>query len=640
MKRTIMNVKILFTAAIIFTLHGCGGGSSSSSNNTDANPPPIDSAESSIIVLDERFSIGQSIELVLYSPEQTLTDINWRQSAGESVELLATNSKVISFTPTESGDYTFNVAFNQGSQAIELSQSITVDNNEKYLIARLGHAVSERNKVSLRASIDNSINPNSLQWTQLSGPNINITDTNGQLAVYFNAPEVSQDEIIELRVSAQQYSGETKTDTVSLLIENKLPINSNAYFDEAIASVKPYIENGPYAESLVDCVYSNHLSSSCRLSTLPLIAQDTLSPTIDDIMNRVVVSHPWMGDRFKAFLEQHDGHNDFKNLLRATTAIVISYDIRPAFYWAATGAIYLDPDYLWLTPAERDTINEAPDYRSGFGSELQFEMLWRNVKNNDYASKYFPLNQRITRTTQDTLYRMGYLLYHELAHANDFFPSTKWQQLSGGSRVLDAALEDNTQSDILDVSLPLNSQEMKNLAQARYAGVEPTTTEKSYLPSDIKTLFEPDGAVYFYSYTSTREDYAMLFEELMMYSRYGLSRDIAITNNPPNGSAGSAYIIEWGQRGRVAEQQVKDRVIFASERVLPEFDARTAVDNLPVTKQLRQGATWTDSVSIDNVTPYNLANDLLKRSQPDVDHPVNTGMGYYHKPLPVNERKN
>ena len=116
-------------------------------------------------------------------------------------------------------------------------------------------------------------------------------------------------------------------------------------------------------------------------------------------MSRVVVSHPWMGERFKAFLEQYDQNDDFKNLLRATTAIVISYDVRPSFYWAATGAIYLDPNYLWLTQAERDTINEAPDYRSGFGAELQFEMLWRYVKDNDYANQYFPLEQRVNRNT-------------------------------------------------------------------------------------------------------------------------------------------------------------------------------------------------------------------------------------------------
>ena len=117
-------------------------------------------------------------------------------------------------------------------------------------------------------------------------------------------------------------------------------------------------------------------------------------PTVDDIMKKVIVSHDWMGSQFEKFLQDYDEFDDFKNLLRAVTAVVISYDIRPSFYNPTTGAIYLDPDDLWETPAQRDTINSAPDYRSGFGSELQFEMPWRYVKDNDYAYFYYPSRYR------------------------------------------------------------------------------------------------------------------------------------------------------------------------------------------------------------------------------------------------------
>lgn len=629
-----MNLKYLIgISVIISTLNGCGGGSNSSTESEA--PPPPNAASQAITVSDTNFSVGQSIEFILYLPKRTITNIQWKQTQGSPVELLASKSKVISFTPNEIGTYEFEVSYNEGNQEFTLTRSIDVTGNQKGLVARLGHAAVEGNKVSLRASVDNTIEIDSLTWTQLSGPTVNLANSNGELSVYFNAPDVSKDELVEIEVAAETGTGELLSDKVSMLVENKPIINGNAYFDNPVATVVPFIEDSPYADTIVDCVYSNQLSSSCQLSSLPLIAQNTLSPSIDDIMERVVVSHPWMGKRFKAFLEQYDTDNDFKNLLRATTAIVISYDIRPAFYWAATGAIYLDPDYLWLTPNERDTINEAPDYRSGFGSELQFEMLWRYVKNNNYASKYFPLNERVNRDSSDILFDLGYLLYHELAHANDFFPSTKWQQLSSNTRVLDAALNENTQSDILDISYPLNSQVMKDLAQVRYAGANPSNQQISYQPSDIQSYFEPDGAVYFYSYTSTREDYAMLFEELMMYSRYGISRDIAITNNPPNGSPGSAYIVNWGQRGRVAEDHLTDRVIFATERVLPEFDAQMALSELPQVKQLSSGANWVESLELENLSPYSLANVLVKRSMPKSDQPVKTGSSYYHKPLPI-----
>ena len=125
-------------------------------------------------------------------------------------------------------------------------------------------------------------------------------------------------------------------------------------------------------------------------------------------------------DRFKDFLTHNDTNHDIKNLLRATTAIVISYDVRPSFYWAATGAIYLDAENFWLTPQERDTINEAPDFRADFGSDLQFVMPWRYVKDNAYASHNYSNSARVTRTPAEALYRLTSLMYHELAHANDF----------------------------------------------------------------------------------------------------------------------------------------------------------------------------------------------------------------------------
>lgn len=628
-----MELKTLSLSIIaIACLQGCGGGGSSenSTNNTVSTPP----SSMAITVNDTQVMKQQSVELLLHLPSENITNIAWQQTSGENVELYAKNSKVVAFTPKNAGDYNFQVTFSSSGQNHTLEKTITVDNQTSPITTRLGHQVAEHNKVSLSAFYDSSINSNSLTWSQRSGPNISLDNTAGESSVYFDAPEVAQDQIIELEISASDNNGNTYIDTVSILVENKTNIASNAYFDERVANVYPYMSDSPYAASLVDCTYSNSLSSSCKLSKLPLIAHDSLTPTVDDIMDRVVVSHPWMGDRFKAFLEQNDPHDDFKRLLRATTAVVISYDIRPAFYWAATGAIYLDPDYLWLTAAERDTINQAPDYRSSFGESLQFEMLWRYIKDNDYASSYSPINARLSRQQSDTLYDLGYLMYHELAHANDFLPNSLWSQLDSDMRVLDAALDQNTQSDILDIRYPLSSQVMKDLAQARYRDNMTSPTQEAYLPADIQTLFEPDGAVYFYSYSSIREDYAMLFEELMMYTRYGISRDIAITNNPPSGASGSDYIIHWGQRGRAGEQHIRDRMIFATERVLPEFNAVDAANNLPEVKSLTAGENWVESISLGSIQPFSLASTLLKRSVAEHqrtghDHPV-----YYHKPLP------
>ena len=68
---------------------------------------------------------------------------------------------------------------------------------------------------------------------------------------------------------------------------------------------------------------------------------------------------------------------DILRLFNGVTAIVIGAQVRPSFYYALTGAIYLDADNFWLTAAQRDVINEAPDFRSEFDRDLMYSGVWR-----------------------------------------------------------------------------------------------------------------------------------------------------------------------------------------------------------------------------------------------------------------------
>ena len=335
-------------------------------------------------------------------------------------------------------------------------------------------------------------------------------------------------------------------------------------------------------------------------------------------MERVIVSHKWMGDQFKKFLENYDVHDDFKNLLRATTAIVISYDIRPSFYNPTSAAIYLDPSDLWETPAQRDTINQAPDYRAGFGAELQFEMPWRYVENNAYAYYYYPLRSRMSRSLDDSKYSFASLLYHELAHANDYFPSTNWLTYAGSRTVYDAVVEvyndEQILSDFLQDNYPLDTQyssggqnELTKLAQVRFRNPDLVTQQQiDYSMDDVANMFKTEGAPQFYSYSSTREDLAILFDGFMMFARYGVSRDVAVSDQQYSD-------IAWGQRDRMGESWIKPRVSFVSNRVLPEFtDASTVIESLSPPRALQVNKTWGDSVVIDDVSAYT-HNELVER---------------------------
>jgi hypothetical protein len=635
----ILNYKVYLLLPLTLFLISC-----------DGKPKPIQPSATDIIQLDSTQNINQSVDLVLYLPSENITNIEWQQTNGTQVSLLRPTSKVISFTPTEPGDYSFNVSFSvNGGELQNLEKTVTVEDVNNKITARLSHSVQADNQVSFRAHLATAIDLTSLKWQQQEGPKVTFTSENneGQLAIFFNAPQVNNDSLVSFKVTATDSSTNTTfEDQVAVLIEPASPITDNAYFSDRKAIVFPYNNTSPYADSLVNCIYSNTLTSSCTLAQTPLLAEEvktsTEPPSITMIMDRVLVSHRWMGDRFKEYLINNDTNNDIKNLLRATTAIVIAYDVRPSFYWAATGAIYLDAENFWLTPEERDTINEAPDFRADFGKDLQFVMPWRYVRNNDYASKRFSITERLPRSAEDGLYRLMSLMYHELAHANDFFPSYEWYIHNSNERVLDAARSSDYESDKLAISLPLASQKMVNLGQVSFAGESATNTQKSYLPIDIESFFKPDRASDYYAYSSLREDYAMLFEELMMHNRFNVIRDVAITNQPSGSNiSASDYIVTWGQRGRIGDNKLLERVLFSASRVLPEFDSQTAISELPQPIPMIVGDDWLENLSI-STNPIGQNNEGKTRNGINIESGLKTEktiqnqnfIRYYHKPLP------
>ena len=631
----IMSFKNVLVLALSLGVYACGGGGGGSPTApTEPTSPPAD-VPGEIVQLESSLEIGQSTELILHAPGDNLTNITWRQTAGSDLEFYAKDSKVIGFTPAVAGSYTIDVDYTvdylAGTSTNTISHTFNVGDDLSQLTVRLGHAVVEGNGVSLISYVSDEldgsqIDKSSWRWTQTQGPNVTFTElsTNGQGSVFFDAPVVDEDTILKFSLTGE-IDGVSYTDDIAILVEDSeisVPL-SNAPFTNRIADVFLYNSTSPAGQRLVECVYSNGTEyDDCTFGESPLIAQVTTTPTVNDIMDRVIVSHRWMGDQFKKFLETYDTNDDFKNLLRATTAVVISYDVRPSFYSPTLGAIYLDPDDLWETPAQRDTINQAPDYRAGFGAELQFEMPWRYVKDNDYAYYYYPLRNRMSRTLEDSKYSFASLLYHELAHANDFFPSTRWLSYSNSTTIYDAVVEvynaQQIESDFLQNNYPLDpfyasggQNELTKLAQVRFQDPNLVTQQQiDYTMTDVANMFKTEGAPQFYSYSSTREDLAILFDGFMMHSRYGVSRDVAVSDQDYSD-------IVWGQRDRIGESWIKPRVSFVATRVLPEFSsAATVVQNMAPPTALQDGKTWRDSVVIDDLTAFKDQKMPAEKNEP------------------------
>ena len=345
----------------------------------------------------------------------------------------------------------------------------------------------------------------------------------------------------------------------------------------------------PLSAPLMNCLVRVE-TGACTFANVPLIGMQTSAPTVDDIMSRVIVSHEWMGTRFREILERMPP--DMLLLMRGLTGIVISYDIRPSFYTSQTGAMYLDPDRMWLTEEERAVIDTAPDFRGEFAKKLDFIMLWRYVDGNTDIRAF-------ERSLESISVRTAALLFHELAHANDFFPAVGHEGLNRNTNI--SALANPALSTRLANTLPLTSTVMKSLAQVSFNSnnVQPTPAEAALTAEDVAVEFPSDNANDYYNYSTEFEDIAMAFEEAMMFVNYGISRDVAVTNFPDSNTCND-FVVAWGQRNRIGDPGVQARSVLAVEQLLPERAAviEDALANMPAPQQMAPGVNWCDNINL------------------------------------------
>ena len=616
--------------SIAVCLGGCGGSEGDSDNQPLPTPTPTPAPSpaptpaptpdpSYQLIGNTEVESGASVGLiVLPSGQQGVESIRWQFPDG--IAPLSTNTQAIGFNAPVAGNYSlsFDATLTNGSRITD-TITIVVDTTATQVVARLTHQATEGGRVSLRVDslIDKTVK--AVEWTQVSGPapsNIAFdSNTTTSQNIYFTAPRVSADTVLTYEARVVFDDDSEDTETVSVLVKDA-PINDNGFFTRngmiVTTQMRPYRENSPYATALQQCVYNNQISSSCRFSTLPLIGQVTETPTIDDILDRTLVSHPWMGDAFRDFLLNSSTRDDMLALLRATTAVVISYDIRPSFYWVATGAIYLDANNFWRTPEERDTLNTRPDFRSNFGNDLSFVTTWRYVRDGQYFFPQPGLNPALRRSRDlDQLEAaLAWLMYHELAHANDFFNYTTWSRVQGTDSPVSFFNTNTPQSDALDNSLPLTSTALHALAQVRYGGATATTQQRNTQADEVANLFDEDAAISFYSYFTQQEDFASLVERFMMQYRLGVAADIGVFRREDIDN--QSFRMEWGQRYRYAEPQLIPRVALAVESVLPTLNVRQITATLPQPLYFARGADWFDVVTLEQPAANNAPNSVEK----------------------------
>jgi hypothetical protein len=567
---------------------------------------------------DSSIEAGKTAGATALACSGTLADVTWTQVSGPAVSLLAARSPTVSIEPSAIGTVRLraDVHLADGTAASATADiAVAAAPSGSFVTLRADHSVRPETNTSVRAwpTLVNGETVRDIVWTQVAGAAVTVDTTNNKLLM-FKTPKTAVDTVLKFRAVMTTSSGRQDQDDVSIGVETQAA-KPNGYMFEATERVHPYRSAGVYTDVLTRCVYDISLyyldsvkNSFCSAGTLPLLQTEAgvgAIPSVAQIMGRVLVSHDFLGANFEQFLLTQDPQGDFRRMLAGVTAIVLGSHVRPSYYTAATGAIYLDANNLWLTPDQRDVVTEVPDYRLAFADGLNYSAFGRQVKNNDYARRSFPSTQRITRSTEELILEIGRLLYHELSHASDFFPTTQrtlnpaqsiYDNVAGriGARTL--------ASDALATQYPLQSAEMKGLGQVLFQGAAATDAQKAYTAADVGRFFGADRASDDYAYSiyqdsNSREDLAMLFEEFMMSYRHGVQYDIAFTNVFTEGMTSAEAIVGWGERGRIAEAAIKPRLKLVIQRIAPWIDP-AVVDSLPAPIMMKVGSSWEANLAL------------------------------------------
>lgn len=360
---------------------------------------------------------------------------------------------------------------------------------------------------------------------------------------------------------------------------------------------KPARSDGEYKKDLIPCTLAVLVVDTCNVGKFPLLGMERSNPTIDDVMDRVIVSHTWMAKRFEEFL--YEAPEDLLLLFRSIATIVIDADINPSFYSPAIGSINLSGDYFWRTKKEGDSITAKEDYRDAFAGAVDFADLWRYVADNERAvPRFYDVDENGGRTSDHVIKLVSPLLFHELAHATDAFRPELFAQIPPSKKLFQVDVA--TASAELTNSNPLVSSELFGIADVLFFGSPATDLEANYTPEEIGDFFEPDGASDLYGYFTRWEDTAMLFEESMMALHFGFTRDVAFTTAPDSDFEDdcSGYRVGWGVRGRIAQPQVSVRAREIVSKLLPERDYEQALSALPGPVTMDTNRDWCDNIDL------------------------------------------
>ncbi|MEM6543923.1 MAG: hypothetical protein AAF680_03395 [Pseudomonadota bacterium] len=381
----------------------------------------------------------------------------------------------------------------------------------------------------------------------------------------------------------------------------------------------PARSEAPLAEDLLFCSSPVFIADLCTMLDFPLIGQETAQASVEQVMNRLLVSHQWMADRFEELLLQMPPM--ILTMMGSLTSIVIGDTVRPAYFTPATNSVYLDAEFIWLTAEERATISREPDFRTEFRSSVDFSDLARYVIDGNSVGRVAnDTDENGDRTLEQLVPWTAALLFHELAHANDAIPSSAYASLSPFL----APFQQNVTAvaDTLTNTAPLMSPELFGVAEVLYFGATATEAEGAYTADEIGQFFEADRANDLYSFSTPFEDLAMMVEEFMMAAYFDAYRDVAFSSLPEDPQECDDYVLAWGERNRIATPVVRKRLELVLGELFPSMNFDAQLDAIPNTQSLPDGLGWCEYLDqLNGTVSPNSADGSPRKFYIDVGRP-------------------
>lgn len=366
-----------------------------------------------------------------------------------------------------------------------------------------------------------------------------------------------------------------------------------------------YDENVDNAENIKMCVFYK-----CVFSDSPLLGYQKSTITVEDILKRTMATKPSHIETFKAVLNLMNP--EALKMFGSVNAIVISERINPSFYTYSSGAIYLSANYFWRNQAEKATSVLVEDERLAYGKTAAADagqvyteqLLYTDF--DDYfhkgSQKYLSFERTLkTRTPEQLSGNLIRLLYHELAHANDYFPksfidSSELKTDETFSKITTDRWElkkVTSQTMKTELAAPL----MINMGKILYQGNTPTEADRNVTAAMLMQDFDADGAAASYAYSSSREDLAMLVETSLMYY-YSNYSNVAIFFKYPYKNYVVTEDYDWAIGGGIINKMtdiaVKERTADVLNKIFdPQMSARV-ISKLDTTHSvlIREDTKW------------------------------------------------